>query len=129
MPFNPEQGVENAESSLNRAFWALPFLVLSAIAVQYMDATPIAPDFESVLKTGIIEWNSGSAPIVEKFYGVEILDTIWKPIVVAFSQWNLGFDVPGAWQMFTFLTDLGVLYSIYLIESFRRANALTLMQL
>src|SRR5215469_6485318 len=111
MPFNPEQGIDKAESLLNRAFWALPFLILSVIAVQYMDASPITLDLEAILKKGTIEWNSGSAPVVEKFYGVDILDTIWKPVVVAFSQWNLGFDVPGAWQMFTFLTDIGVLYS------------------
>jgi hypothetical protein len=129
MPFNPEQGVDKAESRLFRAFWALPFLILSVIAAQHMDPSVIAVGLESVITKGTIEWNSGSAPVVEKFYGVDILDTIWKPVVVVFSQFNLGFDVPGSWQMFIFLTDFGVLYSIYLVESFRRANSLTLAQL
>lgn len=132
MPFNPEQGVDKKESKLARAFFALPFLVLSAIAMQCMDATVITDQLISVLTTGQINWATGSAAVVEKFYGLiglNFLDEIWRVVVVVFSQWNIGFDVAGSWQMFTFLTDFGLLYSIYLIEANRRANVLSLAQL
>lgn len=129
MPFNPEQGVDKAESKLSRAFVALPFLVLSAIAMQCMDATPVADQFAAVMKSGEIRWATGTAPIIQSFYGLSLLDEIWRFVVVAFSQWTIGFDVAGSWQMFTFLTDFGLLYSIYLFEANRRANVLTLAQL
>lgn len=129
MPFNPEQGVDKAESKLSRAFIALPFLVLSAIAMQCMDVNPIADQLTAVMKSGEISWATGTAPIIHNFYGVKFLDELWRIVVVVFSQWNIGFDIAGSWQMFTFLTDFGLLYSIYLFEASRRANVLTLAQL
>jgi len=129
MPFNPEQGVDKKERKLSRALKALPLLVICACAMKLMNPEPIEPQLISLYESGKITWDSGSAPIVTSFYGIPFLDKAWAPIVLVFSQWNIGFDIAGSWQMFTFLTDFGLVYSIFLLESNRRANALTLAKL
>jgi len=117
------------ESKLVRALKAIPLLVICVYAKKLMNPDPIAGQLKSVYESGQITWNGGSAPVVSSFYGIPFLDGIWAPIVLVFSQWTIGFDTAGSWQMFTFLADFGLLYSIFLFESNRRANALTLAKL
>ena len=129
LPFNPEQGVGKKESILWRMFLALPFLGLSYLALTLMDPTAAFPGVGKVLQSGTISWDGGSIPVRESFYHVKFLDDLWRPVTVIFAPWNLGFDPVGWWQMLTFITDFGTLYSIFLIESARRANLVTFAML
>jgi hypothetical protein len=129
MPFNPEQGLAKRESKLLRALLALPFLAILFVAVRRMDLGPALGALERMIQKGDIVWDSGSLQVQDAFYGVKWLDDLWRPITIAFAQWNLGYDGPGSWQSFTFLTDFGTLYSIFLVESARRANLFTFAQM
>ncbi len=59
------------------------------------------------------------------FYGAEFLDGRFKGAVACFASFQF-VDLVCSWQSLTFLTDVGLVYSILLIESARRANMLTL---
>lgn len=129
MPYNPEQGIAKKESKLLRALLALPFLAILAIAVRQMDLSPALAGVERIIQSGEIVWDSGSLPVRNGLYGIPWLDNLLRPVTIAFAQWNVGYDGPGSWQSFTFLTDFGTLYSIFLVESARRANFLTFAQM
>lgn len=128
-PFNPEQGVGKKESVLFRAFIALPFLGLVALALTRMDASAAFPAVGRILQSGSITWNGGSVPVRNTFYHIKWLDDLWRPVTILFAPWNLEIDPIAWWQMLTFITDFGLLYSIMLIESVRRANLVTFAQL
>jgi len=131
MPFNPELGLTNLESKLKRMLLALPFLGLTVLAVQHIHldlVKQLRPFTAEILKAGKIEWDSSSIDIRETFYHIKFIDDIWRDITVAFLPTQL-FEPITMWQMPTFLADFGVVYAIFLIESARRANTLTLLQL
>jgi hypothetical protein len=131
MPFNPELGLTNLESKLKRMLLALPFLGLTVLAVQHIHldlVKQLRPFTAEILKAGKIEWDSSSIDIRETFYHIKFVDDIWRDITVAFLPTQL-FEPITMWQMPTFLADFGVVYAIFLIESARRANTLTLLQL
>ena len=129
LPFNPEQGLGKKESILFRAFLALPFLGLVAFAANRMVADGAFPAVGKILQQGSITWDGGSVPVPSSFYHIKWLDDLWRPITIIFAPWNFAMDPVAWWQMVTFITDFGLLYSILLIESARRASKLTLIQL
>lgn len=61
--------------------------------------------------------------ILDDFHGVELLDRFWRGAPATFSVSAFGYDSIAAWQKFTFLVDLGPLYAVWLLESYRAANA------
>jgi hypothetical protein len=53
----------------------------------------------------------------------------WAPINICFSPIIYEYDPLSRWLFITFLTDYGVILAIWVIESVRRANVMTLAQL
>ena len=132
MPFNPEQGLSKEESKIKRFALALPFLGIAYLAyvhIQQKSFHDILPTLADAVQNGTIQWDTGSVPIRESFYGVKAVDDLWRPITVAFAPSSFGYDPVSWWQMFSFLSDVGVVYAIWTVESARRANALTFMEL
>ena len=131
MPLNKLVGLGRRESLLSRAKWALPLVGLFCFALAKMELGNAMAELEDVLRSGQITWGSGAhlQPLFHFFYGVEILDHLTQLTTTLFAGWELGFDVPGSWQAFTFLTDFGTLYALFLIESCRCANKLSLAEL
>lgn len=129
MPFNPEQGIGKKESVLFRAFLALPFLGLSAFCLNRMNAGAGLNELGEVFQTGILTWDGGSFTLPKAVFHVNLLDSIFRPMTVIFASPNFGIDPVAWWQMLSFITDYGVLYSIFLIESTRRSNYVTFSQL
>ena len=129
LPFNPEQGVGKKESVLFRVFFAFPFLLLLGLAAKFMVADAAYPQIGKILESRSITWDGGSVAIPESFYRIKWLDDLWRPVTVVFAPWIFDIDHIASFQIFTFLTDFGLLYSIFLIESTRRANLLTFSQL
>jgi len=113
------------ESVLYRAFIALPFIALIAFALNRMTAEAAFEEVEEIIRSGVIKWDGGSFPVRESFYGIKWLDDIWRPVTTIFAAWNLEIDPAVWWQILTFITDFGLLYSIMLIESTRKANSFT----
>lgn len=62
---------------------------------------------------------------LQSFYGLKALDSRFAGLVGCFASFQFA-DLIASWQATTFLTDLGILYSILLIEGARRANIMTL---
>lgn len=130
MPFNPDQGLGRKESQIHRAFASLPFLAMS-VSCFYIIRALIPWEFGSaILGSGKIEWdNSFSIPILEKFYHVKTLDDFCRGASILMAPSTLGYDPGSSFQMFTFLADIGLIYSIFLIESARRASLFTIAQM
>ncbi|KAF2023177.1 FAD binding domain-containing protein [Setomelanomma holmii] len=101
MPFNASQGLGQSESKLLRAFIALPFLFITMVASHFM------------LGIALPSMLTRIGDILE--HGVA--NNIGTPGVVKPLQSLFGID---------FLTDIGIVYAILLIESARRANIMTL---
>jgi hypothetical protein len=129
MPFNPEQGTAKKESILYRILLTLPFFGLSALALHFMSPDGLMDDFGRMLTDGQITWDGHSFTLPEKFYHFKWLDSTFKPMTILFASSSFGIDPVAWWQMLSFITDLGVLFSILLIESTRRSNVLTMAQL
>ena len=73
--------------------------------------------------SGQITWGANSSlSILQKFYGIKFLDVIIQNATLVLAPSSLGFDEISWHQMLTFLADTGLVYSVMLIESSRRAN-------
>jgi len=132
MPFNPEQGVAKRESILWRLFLVIPFFMLSAFCLNRMEVAPLnpfLPQVTEILQAGRIAWDGGSFTLPETFFHVKLLEDLMRPGTIVFAPSSFGIDPVAWWQMLSFITDLGVLYSIFLIESTRRSNKLTFAQM
>ena len=129
MPFNPSQVVGNKEWISIRLLLALPFFALSYFAWNKIMLGAPLPEYGDLVKDGHLVYSHGQVAMPQSFTGIEWFDGIWRPVVAIFSQWLLGYDVPGSWQLFSFLTDYGVFYTILLLESCRRSNILTFARL
>lgn len=130
MPFNPSQGHGNKESKLWRAFTALPFLSITAAAVYFMYGLclpQMLPGVGEIMEKGIMNQVGEHVHVqpLQSFYGIEALDSRFRGLAGCFASFQFS-DLIGSWQAMTFLTDLGILYSVLLIESARRANIMTL---
>ncbi|OCK81047.1 hypothetical protein K432DRAFT_425251 [Lepidopterella palustris CBS 459.81] len=126
MSLHPKTRVSKRESVLIRALRSFPFVLLIAFAFNRMDAEEAIKEVDEVIHSGILTWSGGSLPIYDSFFGIQWLDNLWRPVTVIFAAWNLEIDPVMWWQMLTFVTDFGLIYSIMLIESTRTANRLTL---
>lgn len=105
-----------------RVLTGVTLLALSAWSIKTMDIEKIIAQQQPFIESGTIEWDSGSIPILEHVYPVDILNQMWRGTTATFSPSTLGFDKIGSWQMFSFLVDLGPLQAIWLLESSRPTN-------
>ncbi|KAK4031577.1 hypothetical protein C8A01DRAFT_21230 [Parachaetomium inaequale] len=81
---------------------------------------------QKVLSSGpTLDWDGGSIDIFRTFYRVRALDDMWRGVTIAFGLGSLGIDRVSWWQSLSFLTDLGPLYAVLLMESCRPANRWT----
>ena len=114
-------------SHLWRALIAVPFLLIARICYTHMDFAKLKAYHTDILNNhhGTINWDGGSLTVFSEFYGVKKLDNMWRGPAVCFSPSSLGYDGIAWWQMLAFLTDLGPLYAVWLLESARCANAWT----
>jgi hypothetical protein len=148
MPFNPSQGLGLNESKMKRAIKALPFLAITAGAVCFMwgvvsfsiksylqtkltllQALPpmlgrIGEIMEHGVKVNPELGQPGVLKTLHNFYGLEFIDSRLRGLSACFAPLQF-VDAISSWQSFTFLTDIGVVYAILLIEAARRVNVLT----
>lgn len=133
MPFNPSQGLGQTESKLWRAVRGLPFLVITAAACYFMWVLclpSLLPHIGEIMDKGVHDQIGGAVDVetLQSFYGVEFLDSRYRGLVGFFASLQF-VDLVCSWQSLSFLTDAGIVYSILLIESVRRANIMTLSYL
>jgi hypothetical protein len=109
---------------------AVPMLCITAAAFYFMWGVCLPPVLErigEIMEKGVHN-RIGEAVHVEtlqNFYGIEFLDSRFRGLVACFASFQF-VDLVCSWQSLSFLTDAGIVYSILLIESARRANIMTL---
>ncbi|KAI2471798.1 hypothetical protein F4781DRAFT_77712 [Annulohypoxylon bovei var. microspora] len=108
-----------------RAVGAVPFLLLAAWSFGAMDLDKMSSHTKPIADSGVVEWDGGKVDIIDHFYNVEVLDTIWRGGMATFSTSTLGYDSVSSWQVFSFLVDVGPIYAIWILESYRNVNAWT----
>lgn len=112
-------------SKTTRVVLGLPFLGLAVLCFWTMDVEKLLAHQQPFLDSGKIEFNGGSIPILSRFYYFEFLDELWRRATVTFSPSTLGYDSISSWQMFSFLHDLGPVYAVWYLESYRTGNRFT----
>lgn len=108
-----------------RAAAALPFLLIAAWCFRTMDLEKLVKNQQPFADSGVIEWDGGKIAILDHFHNVDFLDQLWRGTTATFSPSTLGYDSVSWWQTFGFLVDLGPVYAIWILESYRPANAWT----
>lgn len=109
-------------SRMWRGAAAVPFLLLTAWSFQTMDLGKLAAAAQPSADAKSIAWDGNKVEIID-FHGIAILDDLWRGGTATFSTSSFGYDKIAAWQVFTFLIDLGPIYAVWILESTRRANS------
>jgi hypothetical protein len=129
MPFNPEQGMGKYESIPKRALAASPFLALLMYHFALLKSVVPSQAILQVLASGRLDMGTRSIVLFGRFYGPDFIDSIWRSRVILLLPSAVGDDAIGSWQRWIAFADLGIIYTILLIESARRTNLLSLMRL
>ncbi|VUC24072.1 unnamed protein product [Clonostachys rosea] len=109
-----------------RVALAVPLLYISYACVEAFAVDKLVALQEPYLQSGKIEWaDGGSITILERFWHVQFLDELWRRFTVTFAPSTLAFDPVSSWQAFSFLNDLGPLFTIWILESSRVGNRYT----
>ncbi|KUI69855.1 hypothetical protein VM1G_04788 [Cytospora mali] len=114
-----------SKSRALRAALAIPFIGLAILCLGAMDTNKLIAHQEPFLEAGHIAWDDGSMPIFDRFYNVPFIDDMWRGITVTFSASYIPLDAIGWWQFFSFLNDIGPMYSVWFLESCRAGNSWT----
>jgi hypothetical protein len=118
---------------LARAIAALPIVGEWLWAMSHMHGGGLFKGLilylEEPIKSGRIKFGSINIPILDSFHGSKAIDDLWRLAIVAFAPSTLEIDPVSWFQMVTFITDLGVIYSIWLLESTRKVNKWTPAQM
>lgn len=112
-------------SKVLRALLGLPFLGLGFFCFRLFDNTKTLEYLSPVLDSGNIEWDGGSIRILERFHYLKFWDEVFRGPTVVFAPSTLGYDDVARWHMISFLTDLGPIYAVLLLESCRVGNKFT----
>ncbi|KAI1857174.1 hypothetical protein JX265_011375 [Neoarthrinium moseri] len=109
-------------SRTQHAIIAAPFIAIAVWCFQAMDLEKIAATAKPSADAGVISWDGGQVKIID-FHGVPFLDQLWRGGTATFSPSSFGYDSIAAWQVFSFLIDLGPIYAIWILESTREVNS------
>lgn len=90
-----------------------------------MDTNKLVAHGQSFVEAGRIDWDGGTMQVFDQFYKIAFIDDMWRGITVTFSASYIPLDAVGWWQLFSFLNDLGPMYSVWFLESCRAGNAWT----
>ncbi|KAK4197572.1 hypothetical protein QBC40DRAFT_231776 [Triangularia verruculosa] len=112
-------------SRLGRGVLALPLLYLSYFCNSKFDRGTLITLIPPILEKGVIPHPTHPVPILDSVFGWKPLDDIFRPISVMFAPSTMAIDPLAWWQMLFFLTDLGPVYVVWLLESMRNGNAWT----
>ncbi|KAK0614945.1 hypothetical protein B0T17DRAFT_372787 [Bombardia bombarda] len=126
---SPQGATHQKASKLRRLLIALPLLGITILAKQTLNPASWIPTAIDVLKSGSVHFDGTSMKLWHTFYHITKLDEIISLLNVFFMPSVYGFDPVSRVQMISFLSDGGVLLNIWLLESVRRGNASTIMQL
>ncbi|KAK0732671.1 hypothetical protein B0T21DRAFT_369444 [Apiosordaria backusii] len=108
-----------------RAVLAAPLLYLSYYCNAKFNRETLMEIIPPILDKGVIPHPTHPVPILDGVFGWKIADDVFRPISVMFSPSTMGIDEIAWWQMVFFLTDLGPVYVVWLLEGMRGGNKWT----
>ncbi|KNG87539.1 monooxygenase [Aspergillus nomiae NRRL 13137] len=120
--FHPPRG----DAIWKRALWTVP--LIGIYAVGRATALPVIlntrPHLYPLFKEGI--WTAGNGEVLsltKPLYHNLFLDKLFRPLITCFLPSITGSDTNSRVQMLSFMTDLGAVYGIWLLESYRGAHS------
>ncbi|KAK4652081.1 hypothetical protein QC762_000120 [Podospora pseudocomata] len=128
-PFNPTMGDGRRESRFERALFALPLFLMSCLAFWIMNVGVPEQWAKEQRDGGFIAVDNTLVPVLRSFYGWRSLDETMAWVNMIFVPGMYGTSEEGRRHMITFLFEGLPFFTIWLLESTRRANALTILQL
>ncbi|KAI1413267.1 hypothetical protein F5Y13DRAFT_198987 [Hypoxylon sp. FL1857] len=108
-----------------RAVSAVPFLFIAFWTLQAMDLEKIGILAKPFVESDYIEWEGGKVKIIDNFYGIDFLNQMFRGGALVAATSTLGWDSVAWWQVFSFLVDLGPLYVLWILESYRTTSSWT----
>ncbi|KAK0674415.1 hypothetical protein QBC41DRAFT_238854 [Cercophora samala] len=109
-------------SRLGRGVLALPLLYLSYFCNSKFDRDTLVELIPPIVEKGYIPHPAGPVPILDGVFPWKLANDVFRPISVIFAPSTMAIDPLAWWQMGFFLTDLGVVYVIWLLEGMRKGN-------
>ncbi|KAL4902288.1 hypothetical protein BDW74DRAFT_180789 [Aspergillus multicolor] len=109
-----------------RILWISPLLGIFAVGKALVaPLVPVLrPHLLSVMKTGTwIAGNGQQLNLTTPFYNIGFLDKLMQPLITCFLPSITGTDPESRIQMLSFMNDLGPVYTIWLLESYRTAHS------
>ncbi|KAF2811772.1 FAD binding domain protein [Mytilinidion resinicola] len=125
--FNQNYGVGKEQSRQQRAIIAFPLLLLGFACLYLFNVIQAGSTFKAQhpLKGNYLEFASSSVAFSKSYCGpFTSCDNFLKFFVSTFSPSLLGIDKISYYQSLAFLTDAMPIFLIWVLESYRRANAL-----
>lgn len=127
MPFTDDVETKQDSSLLKRGVQCLPILVCLGAAGATMG--PLVAQIRRHLVPAFAQgyWTAGNGEtldLVKSFYPVSFLDRTFKPLIACFLPSISGTDPMSRLQMISFMTDIGTVYGIWLLESYRNAHGI-----
>lgn len=126
MAFNQNYGVGTKTHWERRAFIALPLLVLAYVTRATFSKIVSQPTFRDDLSLIL---SSGQIKSGGQVWSLPIKQTPFELLVAIFSPSILNTDPLQRLQAISFLIDLAPIWLIWILESFRRANAFKIITL
>ena len=132
-PFNPEQGLGRSESKAKRAAFAFPLIASSILYITLSQITfsrGTAIWIDRTFQDGQYPSHDGTyVPVGKGFLWDMIPAKIWGKASIIFLPSVVGNDPAHRLQMISFLIDLAPFLAIWLAESSRRANEISVLRL
>ncbi|OGM48097.1 monooxygenase [Aspergillus bombycis] len=109
-----------------RALWTLPLIGIYAVgrATALRVILNTRPHLYPLFKEGT--WTAGNGEtlsLTKPLYHNLFLDKLFRPLITCFLPSITGSDLNSRVQMLSFMTDLGTVYGIWLLESYRNAHS------
>ncbi|RAL16643.1 uncharacterized protein BO97DRAFT_456365 [Aspergillus homomorphus CBS 101889] len=114
------------KSTTYRALWALPLLGLFAVSKISLGSllAKLTPQLVATVDRGT--WVTGNGEVFDlttPLYHSRLLDRLMRPLITCFLPSITGTDMRSRLQMLSFMTDLGPIYGIWLLESYRNVHS------
>lgn len=125
MPFTDCRPVPDSTIG-ERALWTLPLLGISAFSKTAVESmlSPLRSHLVLMLDNGT--WTAASGEVMDlntSFYYNRFFDKLMRPLITCFLPSITGSDPRSRIQMLSFMTDLGPVYGIWLLESYRNLHS------
>lgn len=116
------------DNQWKRVLSTAPLLGCYAAATMTMGTliTRVRPLMVPLFSEGV--WSASNGEVVSltrPIYHVPFLDKLFRPLITCFLPSISGSDPQSRTQMLSFMTDIGPIYGIWMLESYRQAHSWT----